>query len=264
MCDQLLKQSPGDVEALLLRWLTERAANDKEAAAKTQQQVLNAAYNRFVTVRQQLGVTAGATTRPVASPDAVVAPDLTGDVEKLKDEKFANLHEPYAQTLGDLAWYMVLVANQPADAARIVPTLRALLGDTNPAVVRIEGWSFLVQNQLDQAGVKLKAVADQDVMAQAGTLLLWAKNPAEVEPAKASARKLLQEHPSGLLGVLLSDTLKDLNVKLVPRDDAAALQSQLKEFPAKWFDIIEKPENFYVVKAEMAGGRVLFPYGEPM
>jgi tetratricopeptide (TPR) repeat protein len=263
--EQLSKQDPNGAELLLLRWLTERATGDKDAAAKTQRQVVNASLNRVMTLRQQLGVTgAGATTRPVDSPDAPAIPDLAEDVVKLKDEKFAALVEPYAQAVADLAWYEVAVANQPAETTKLLPTLRALLSETNPVVVRIEGWTFLAQEQFDQAGVKLKAVADKDVLARAGTYLLWAKNPAERAQAVAAATKLLQANPSGLLAVVLTDVLRDLKVKVTPRDGAEDVRKAIADFPKDWLRILEAPQSFYQLKAEMVGGRVLFPFGEPM
>ncbi len=80
----------------------------------------------------------------------------------------------------------------------------------------------------------------------------------------SSARKLLQEHPSGLLAVMLMDSLKDLNVKLLPRADADAVKERLTQLNKDWFRIIDAPQNFYVIKAEMADGKVIFAYGEPM
>jgi tetratricopeptide (TPR) repeat protein len=263
--EQLIKQDAADVDALLLRWLAERVGGDKDVLTKIQQQLLNATLNHVLVLRQQIGVTgAGATTRPVDSPDVIAAPDLADDVNKLKDDKIDALRVPYAQAVSDLAWYMVYVANQPAEAAKLLPALKAVLSDKDPLVVRIEGWIFLAQGQFDQAGVKLKAVADQDVLAQAGTLLLWAKNPAEKDPAMSSARKLLQEHPSGLLAVMLMDALRDLNVKLLPRADADAVKERLTEFKKDWFRIIDAPQNFYVLNAGMADAKVIFAYGEPM
>jgi hypothetical protein len=261
--DQLIKQNSGDVESLLLRWLAERIGADKDALAKTQHELLNASLNRLLTLRQELGAT-NATTRPIESTDAIALPNLSDDLTTLKQAKFESLRVPYAQAVSDLAWYLVYVANQPAQASQLLPTLKAILSDKDPIVVRIEGWIFMAQGQADQAAVKLKAVADQDVFAQAGTLLLWAKNPAEKDPAMASARKLLQEHPSGLLAVMLFDVMRDLNVKLLPRDDADALKERIAQFPKEWLRIIDAPQNFYVISAGMVGGKVLFPYGEPM
>jgi tetratricopeptide (TPR) repeat protein len=262
--EQLLKQDVGDVEALLLRWLCERAGGKKEAAAKTQQQVVNAALNRVIVLRQKLGV-ATATTRPVDEATAPIIPDLSADVATLKDEKFADLRRPYELMVTDLAWYLTYVANQPGEAQKLMPTLKGLLGDKSPTVARIEGWMFYNQGQFDQAGVKFRAVADDDVMAKAGTLLLWAKNPAEKAPAADAGRKLLQDNATDLLAVLLVDAMKDLGVKVEPTADAPALKKELADFAVgEWMRILEDPKAFYQLHAQMEGGRVLFPFGEPM
>lgn len=261
----LLKQDPGDVEALLIRWLAEKGVSDKEAAAKTPNQIINAAMNRLAVIRGQLGVTgAGATTRPVDSPDAPVLPDLSEDLARLKDEKYAELRDGYAQAVTDLAWYLVYVANQPDQAAKLLPALKELLTDKNAVVVRIEGWIFLAQNKPDQAGVKLRAVADQDVLARAATYVLWAKNPAEKDAAVTAGRKLLQQNPSGLLAILLQDVMRDLNLKLEPREEAAEVKKVLADFPKDFLRIIDAPQNFYTLQGQMVDGRILFPFGEPL
>jgi tetratricopeptide (TPR) repeat protein len=265
IADTMLKQNPGDVESLLLRWMIERSNGEKEAAAKTQRQLVIAALNRVLGLRQQLGVTGpGATTRPVESPDAPAVPDLSEDLAKLKDPKFAELVEPYTQAVTDLAWYLVAVGNQPADTTKLMPVVKGLLSENDPVAVRIEGWTYLVQEQYDQAGVKLRAVAEQDPIAQAGTIVLMAKNPAEKERAAAAATKLLQQRPSGLLAAVLADNLRDLKVKVTPRDGAEDVRKAIAEFPKEWLGIVEAPQSFYQLKAEMLGGRVLFPFGEPM
>jgi hypothetical protein len=116
--------------------------------------------------------------------------------------------------------------------------------------------------------MKLKAVAEQDVIAQMGTLLLWAKNPPEKDHATDAGNKLLTDHPAGLLGALLMDGMRDLNVRLSPRPDSAPLQKLVKEFPPLWLNILDQPQSFYVLRAELVDEngrpRVLFPYGEPM
>jgi tetratricopeptide (TPR) repeat protein len=271
--DQLLKQDSGDVEVLLVQWLIQRALGDAEKpnADKTKVQVLNAALNRLLTVRQQLGVVGpGSTTRPVESPDPInLPPDLDADVKKLQsDPQFGEVRLTYAQALADLIWYQVYIDNKPDEAAKHLPELKALLGDKHPVVVRIEGFIFLAQNQPDQAKVKFQAVMDQDVLARMGMILIdWASAGDAAAPkdkAMAEARQLLSEHPSGMLAVLLADGLRKLNVKLVERGDAAAIRGQLNAFPKDWLGVIDSPQAFYKLTAEMVDGRVLFPFGEPM
>jgi hypothetical protein len=267
--EQLLKQDGGDVEVLLVQWYVQRALGDaeKDNAAKTQAQILNAALNRLLMARQQIGVIGpGSTTRPVETTDPLnVPPDLDADVKKLQgDPQYAEQILPYAQALADMLWYQVYIDNKPEEAARHLPELKALLGDKHPLVVRIEGFIFLAQNQPDQAKVKFQAVMDQDVLARMGMILIEGTDPAQKDKAMAEARQLLSARPSGLLAVVLTDGMKKLNVKLVERDDAAALRAQLAAFPKGWLPILDSPQAFYELKAEMVDGRVLFPFGEPM
>jgi hypothetical protein len=261
--DQLIKADGGDVEALLLRWIAERGLNETANAEKTQAQLINAAANRFIVVRAQLGA-GGATTRPVESPDALTLPDLADDLKKLEDDKYEGLLVPYAQTLTDLAWYLTYVAEKPAEAQKLLPALKKILSDTDPTIVRIEGFIGLKQGQKDQAAVKLKAVADKDVLAAMGMVLLDAEKPEEKDKALATGRQLLRLNPSGLLGAILIDGLKAHGIKVVARDDGGAVQEKINAFPKDWLRIIDAPQNFYTLKAEMDDSRVLFPFGEPM
>lgn len=264
--NQLLRQESGDVEGLLLRWLIDRAggAAEKENTAKTAQQLLNASLNRVLTLRQNIVGAENATTRPVETPGPLPIPDLSGDADKLKAEKFDAIRQPYAQAVTDLAWYLVYLGGQPEQAEKLLPTLKALLPDKAPALVRIEGWIFKEQGKLEPASIKLKAVADQDVFAQAGTLLIWSKNPAEKDAAVAAAKKLMMEHNSGLLGAILLDSLSDLKIKVVPRADAAAIKDSVAKFPRAWYQIIDTPQAMYALKGEMVNGKVTFAFGEPM
>lgn len=261
--DQLIKADPTDVEALLLRWLAERAGDDKETLAKLPAIIINASLNRVLTVRQQLGV-AGAATRPSDAEDATRIPDLSEDVKRLQEDKYRDFLEPYAQAVADLAWYLVYVANRPADAAGLLPVLKALIGDNNPVPVRIEGWIFLSQNKLNEAKMRLQAVAEQDVLARMGTLILAAKEPAQKEKAAADARALMIENPTGLLGAVLLDGVRPLGAKVEGRSDGTALQQSVAAFPRDWLRIVDNPQAFYRLRAEMNDGRVRFPFGEPM
>lgn len=263
--EQLLKGDPNDVEALLTRWFAERAGNEPEAAAKTQKSLLNAALNRLLVARQQLGNSgAAATTRPVDSADPIVLPDLSDDVKKLQEEKFAAVRDFYEQAVGDLAWYLVLVDNKPDQTQKLLATLKELSSPTDPLVVRLEGWCGMVTGQNDVAWQKLSAASSEDVFAKAGLVLLQAKKEGQKEKAVEGAKQLLAANPSNLLATILTDLLQPLGAKLAPREDAPALKKLIEAFPAQWLGIITDAKSFYTIKAEMENGQVLFPFGEPM
>ncbi len=263
--DGLLKTDGGDVEALFLKWLADRASNEKDAAEKSKAQVINTSLNRVLAIRLKLGASGrGATTRPVEAVDAAEVPDLSGDPKTLEDDKYAGLRAPYIQAIADLAWYLIYVGENPVDSGKVLPTLKAVLSDTDPIVVRIEGFIAMKQGQLDQAKLKLQAAADRDVLARMGTLLLRAKDPAEKEKAAAEAKQLLADIPAGLLATVLMNGLRELDIKVVERQDAAALRAKIKAFPADFLRVAEVPNTFYDLRAEMVDKRVVFPYGDQM
>jgi hypothetical protein len=63
---------------------------------------------------------------------------------------------------------------------------------------------------------------------------------------------------------VLTDVLRGLKVKPAPVDAADDVRKAIADFPKDWLRILEAPQSFYQLKAEMVGGRVLFPFGEPM
>jgi len=259
----MLKSDPNDLEVHLLRWLALRAAKDKEELAKAQVQLINAALNRVIVLRGQLGVKE-ATTRPVDSKEPLTLPDLASDLKTLEDEKFAALRLPYAQAVADLAWYLVYVDNKSAESAQLLPTLKTLLTDAHPLVIRIEGWIAMAEGKDDQAKIKFQAAADHDELARLGQILLQSKNPADKEKVAADARELLTRNPAGVLAVMLTDALRSTGAKAAERGDAVGIRAKIAEFPIDFLRILETPAAFYVLRAEMLDRRVVFPYGEPM
>jgi tetratricopeptide (TPR) repeat protein len=220
--------------ALVLRLLIEKNGGTKEAADKIKNQARNALVNDVAIVRGKLGVKE-ATTQPVGE-GALPAPDLGGDVVRVKESKDARLRDDYLQAVGNLAWFELYFNGQIPEADRLLGVIRAAADaqnqQTSTFIARMEGWLFLLRgNKSGEAKVKLSAVADKDAFAALGLVRLYAEE--DKAKARAEAVKLLSANGSGMLGAMLYFDLRELGVKVAPREDGAKLKASLDKFPAR-------------------------------
>lgn len=186
-------------------------------------------------------------------------PDLAAALAKLESEPHADAKAFLTGALTDLAWYTVYFDPQAEVTAALLESLAKLLPADHVALVRLQGWAFLQQNKPDEAKVKLDAVADRDVLAALGLIKLSQANDVD---ANNRGRKLLSDHPSGMIGAFLKESLRDRGIKVVAREEAQQIANELTQFPAKWMNVIQKPQDFYALIGEPLVGQ--FDYREPL
>ena len=148
--------------------------DQKEAAAKSGQQVQTVLLNRLQEIRVAMGDKA-ATTRPVDSALPVEWGSFASDIKQLKamkTEDAPRLRSDFEQTLIEIAWFELYFNQSPADAKPMLEALKQLLPDDSPLLARLEGWSFLARRENDAAKVKLSAVKDKDPLAELGLIKL--------------------------------------------------------------------------------------------
>jgi tetratricopeptide (TPR) repeat protein len=259
----ILAQNARDVEAAMLNVLLARRGGDEEALKQAMTAAEQALILRAMNVGEHLRGEAP-TTQPSATQP--VAVDVPGDIKRLQEAADPALLANYSSTLADLAWLRVYFQQQPQQAAQVIAQLRQLLPPDSVTLARLEGWAYLVAGQTQEAQSKLSAVADRDPLAQLGMIALIEKdNP---ERATEEARKLMDANPSGLLGAIIHDALRDKRLKLPagqkpPLSPAAeAVKAELDQFPKDWLDFIDKPQAFYAIRAEPL--QVAHHYGEPI
>ena len=125
---------------------------------------------------------AAATTQPVDALQSTALPDLSADVNRLKEKAGTPEYTAFASSVLDLAWFETYFAAQPDAAAPLVDALRGLLGDGNDAATRLQGWGYLVAGRNDEAKVrKLSVIAAHDPLSQLGMIRLLAADPASRE-----------------------------------------------------------------------------------
>jgi hypothetical protein len=137
-------------------------------------------------------------------------------------------------------------------------------------MARLEGWTFLLQGRDEEARVKLSAVAERDPLAQLGMIRLMEKEGANADRVTQEARKLMTDAPSGVVGAIVHDALRDKKPRLAPGElapltpEAEAVKAELDSFPREWLDVLDKDKTsrYYVLRIEPL--KVTHEYGDPI
>jgi len=251
----LLTADDNSTEAWAMRLLLDK--EDKNQDAADQQKASLALINRLQIARKLAGA-ANATTRPVSTKTPVEIPDLAGDMDAIKAtaakdkapaDKEQELRGSYIAAITDLLWNQAYFLKHQADP-KLVSFLRTLVGPQSLALARVEGWDLFNQNKLEEAKVKLSAAADSDPLSKMALILIEAKDPKQLAAAKAEAKKLLNQHPTGIVGAVLYGGLKELGVKVEAAKEAPAVDAELRKLPRDWVFIMDTPQNFYTVRVD--------------
>ncbi|HMB96082.1 MAG TPA: hypothetical protein VKK61_08600, partial [Tepidisphaeraceae bacterium] len=255
---KLLEQNPTDSDVTVMALLVARrngAPDDIQMATDQLRTALQARLSR--TSDAVNGKASSATSQPSGQAD------IASDVKKLSEANNQNLTSDYAGTLAQLAFLEIYFNGKSADAQQYVNALGQLVPSDNVALTRLQGWSYLIDGKKDEAKVKLSAVADRDPLSGLGMIRI---ESAELSPDQvtADARKLLMANPSGVMGALLIEGLRD-RVSIVPQSaDAQDVHAELDKFPTGWLDFVDpqKVKLMYSLKAEPL--RVAHSFGEPI
>ena len=260
--DQITRQDPDELNAWLLKLTLARSAGDKELLATTSRQATVALTNRMATLRQQAGDSA-ATTRPVDAEGEATLPDPIADLQFIGGAK-PEMTGAYATVASGLAWLKIYFEEKPVVAQPYIKAAASVMGEGSEIVARLQGWSFLIAGNNDDATTKLSAVADKDPIAALGLIRMAKSDPASQQKAAEDARKLLQRQPSRLTGAFVMEGLGKRAVKVQPTPGAADIEKVLATFPKDWMKVIDQPQQFYALRLEPVTGRVSVPVGEPV
>ena len=190
---------------------------------------------------------------------AASLPDLTEALAKMAGQEDSAAKAELTAAIGDLLWYSLYFDPKPEVIDPLLAAMAKLVPADDVVLVRMQGWAFAQANKPEEAKVKLSAIADRDPLAAVGLIKLTPPTDAE---SKTRGRKLLTDHPSGMLAAFLKDALRDRAIAVVAREDAAMVMEVLNNFPIKFFDIIDNPKDFYGITGEPLVGQ--FDYRQPM
>jgi tetratricopeptide (TPR) repeat protein len=262
----LLKLDPSNAPAHFMRVLITRGLHDQDAEGKAMIEAGNAMTNRLLETMNAAAPagTPKATTRPLNDPDPMTLPDLGPVIGQLKLSGTADQQAQFAEALGDLALLEGYFGNQSDASNHLVDSLKDLAPANSPEVTRLYGWNSFLAGKMDDAKAKFSSVAAQDPLAELGLIEVMLQDPAQRERAESIARRLLIDHPSGLLGAMLWERLHGNRIKLIPSPEAVALQTPLAAFPRDLFQLVSRPSMQYSIHVQPAEMHVGSFVGDPL
>ena len=257
LVDSLLRFDSDMVEAALLKAVVSRGAPAGPADIAAARGALRRTLNRLA---------AEITKQPAPTTQASEA--IVGDASTLlAAAKDAGAEGQAVSLLSDLAFVTLYSSPAATDADRgeadgIVTALREFRGPTDMTVQRLEGWQLIAAGKTAEARLKLDAVAEKDALAELGIIQIAEADAASQTLANTKARGLLTRYQAGLVGAVVYQALKERGVEAPTSDTAEAIKTELNQFPEKLLGIIDRPQDFYAVRADPLS--VIVKYGQPM
>jgi tetratricopeptide (TPR) repeat protein len=241
--NSLLESDPMNAPAHFLRAMIARKSSNPASLQTSIDGLRGALVARLAAISQTLNT--GTPPEPAAAR-TLPMPDITADIAKIRAGR-TDLGEAYIDALADLAWMQLYFDRRSVDDA-LLTALRNLTGDASPLVARLEGWNFLVNNDLVAARQKLSGIAGADALAEMGMLV--ARNRTG-EDVRSDVRALLLRVPTGVIGAMVADELRPLAGEgQFASDLASDFRRQFEAFPTSLFRLLERAEDFYVLRID--------------
>ncbi|MGD0390984.1 MAG: hypothetical protein ABSC42_18725, partial [Tepidisphaeraceae bacterium] len=220
-----------------------------------------AVSNRLQTIRKISGDLT-ATTRPVDSPDDTVLPDLSDDYIRLQAARARQILAPYEGTLISLAWLDLYYRRDAAPATPLIDALARLVPANDVNLRRLRAWQQYVAGDPKGALPKLKALAKLDPLAQLGVILIELDDPLTKGQAILQAQRLIDEHPSGVIGAVLWAEFSRLHVRIEPSPASGTVATMVSSVPQSFLELLRSPKTFYDV--QIAPLKPVYEFGEPI
>ncbi|MGD0139424.1 MAG: hypothetical protein ABSD28_11150 [Tepidisphaeraceae bacterium] len=217
--------------------------------------------NRLQSIRKISG-DATATTQPIDSPDYADLPDLSDDYIRLKAPRAREILPPYEATLTSLAWLDLYYRHAPGLATPLIDALARLLPDGDVTLLRLRAWQQYVGGDAKGALPKFKALARLDPLAQLGVILIELDDPLTKGHAILHAQRLIDEHPSGVIGAVLWAEFARLHVKIDPSPSSGTVATLVSAIPESFLALLRAPKTFYDVQVTPL--KPSYEFGEPV
>ncbi len=276
----LLASNPNNLDAWYLDLLTVRSAGFQQAVQDKDLQratvvmsdrvaeLINAALDASDKAATKPASTdpkpARATTRPFDAPDPFALPDVAPVVPLLKGTDLPpQLRQEFVEAVADLARLEIYFAHKPDVAKPLLDALAELQPANDPLLAQLRGLSSLISGDTKSALATLAGVARDDPIAAMGLVLAqWKDNPSDTVQADLEARKLLQDHPDGLIGAFLVEAITNPRVKLIPKNGMQQLQALIASFPHDLFTVGTNAARIYSIHVEPVD--TARAWGEPL
>jgi tetratricopeptide (TPR) repeat protein len=248
----LLQIDPTYTSAYFLQLVMVRSTDDKDALTKTLQEATNALSNRVIDAVNAAAPTdaSRATTRPISDESPLQLPDLGPTVDRITKGVSPLVKQQFVEAVADMALLEGYFAEDEVTASKLIDALAGVLPADAPELARLRGWNDLLAKKTDDAKAKFTTVATQDPLAELGLVKAMLDSPTDHTVAESMGRRLLQDHPSGLIGAMLYEQLHGDRVKLITTTQADALREAVIQFPTALLELVQKPQNFYAIRVD--------------
>ncbi len=237
-----------------------------DAAAKTQYETTIrkasiAIANRLQTIRHLAGDST-ATTRPIDSDTPTQLPSLAGDPDLIKAYTAVQLRNPYIESLSSLAWLDLYYARDAASAAPLIASLAEYLPPDSPKLRTLQAWHQLVSGDTAGALTKFRALVNDDPLAGLGLLVAASSDPAQKDKIPQAAAKLINDHPSGVIGAILWAEFSRYHIVIDPAPNSGAVATLVANVPNSFLQLISQPKGFYEV--QVSPMKASYQFGDPI
>ncbi|MGD0461514.1 MAG: hypothetical protein ABSB74_03395 [Tepidisphaeraceae bacterium] len=233
----------------------------KAQYAATVRKASIAIANRLQKIRHLAGDTS-ATTRPLDSDTPTQLPSLAGDPELIKSPGKGQLLNPYIESLSSLAWLDLYYARDAASADPIIAALADFLPPDNTKLRTLQAWRQFVGGDTAGALPKFRALAKDDPLSAMGALIAESSNPAKKDLLPIEAAKLINDHPSGVIGAVLWAEFSRFHITIDPSPSSGAIATLVANVPNEFLQLISQPKGFYQV--QITPVKSTYKFGEPI
>lgn len=269
MAGEMLKDQPLDADAWFLK-LTAAKVGSAESYKAAVDLARTAFIRRWNRMHGEI-LSGHASTEPINPQPADIEERSTEKIQPLdpapileKVQKHGNegMKAAVISVASDIAWFELYFDHNADAAGKWIAILKPLLPADSVVLGRLLGWQALIAGHVAEARDILSKIQNDDPLSELGVITADQLDKKPVDPARI--RKLLDENRVGLVAAMLWTTFKNDSDRPPSRPSAAAVQAELKNFPAAMLMAIETRQAARVYAIEAEPLQTTYDFGTPV
>jgi len=178
-------------------------------------------------------------------------PDVVVGAQAVLGANDRALAEAYLSALGDLVWFDAYFDGK-APSPELTQAINALAGENSLTLARAIGFAALASNppRLDEAEVKLSAVAQRDALSRVGLLAVRLVKGESKEALAQAASDAIAQLPPEAWSALARWTLRDLGPINFRTPDTDRVVAESAKLDDAWLGFAKDPRAFYVADVD--------------
>ena len=126
----------------------------------------------------------------------------------------------------------------------------------------MQAWSQYIGGDPTGTLPKLRTLARDDPLSALGVILADVNDPARKDRTVIEAHKLINDHPSGVIGAVLWAELSRFHQAIDPAPSSAAIATLVSDVPNKFMELLGQPKSFYQVQVTPL--KAAYQFAEPI